>query len=176
MVGADPFEILGLPDDASASEIAGARRNLAKSAHPDVGGSVAEMQVINAAADAARVLVETNRDGAGAPERPHTGPDRVSEDHPSFTVEALPVQAFEALLAVAATLGDVVDDEPPYVLETIMMPPLACWCRLSLVPDAGASTISIEIANEPGQPPIDIELVRDTWIAALNDLDWETLG
>ncbi len=175
MVGVDPFEILGLPDDASASEIAGARRNLAKSAHPDVGGSVADMQVINAAADAARTLVETNRDDPGSPVRPHTEPHRVRHDHPSFTVEALPVQAFEALVVAAAMLGDVVDDDPPYVLETIMMPPLACWCRLSLVPDAGASTISIEIANEPGQLPIDIELVRDAWIASLNNLDWEAL-
>lgn len=176
MVGVDPFAILGLPDDASASEIDTARRTLAKSAHPDVGGSVADMQVINAAADAARSLVETSRDDQGSPTRTPTGPDRVSQDHPSFTVEALPAQTFEALLVVAALLGEVVDDDPPYVLEAIMIPPLACWCRLCLVPDAGASTISIEIANQPGQPPIDIEFVRDAWIAALNDLDWEAMG
>jgi hypothetical protein len=167
MVGVDPFTILGLERTATVSEIDAARRFLAKSAHPDHGGSVVEMQRINAAAQAARALAVVRS--------PVDSVVQVSQDHPSFTIEALPVRAFEALLIVADLLGELIDDDPPYQLEVLLDQPLPCWCRLSIVPDAGASTVSIEIGNQPGDPAIDIDSVRDAWIVALNSLDWNAL-
>ena len=91
-------------------------------------------------------------------------------DAPSFTIDALPAEAFEALLVVAATLGDVIDDDPPYVLECLLGDPVACWCRLELVPDAGSSTVSLAVGgvDHAAHPPA--EDVRDVWVAELNRL------
>jgi hypothetical protein len=101
------------------------------------------------------------------------GVDHVASDVPSFTVEALPVETFEALLVVAADIAQVLDDDPPYRLDTVLGSPLECWCRLEVVPDAGASTVSLFIGrlDDRRAPPPDV--VRDLWIAALNDLDWD---
>ena len=148
----NPWELLGLAPGASADEIHAARRRLAKQVHPDAGGDPAAMQAINAAADAA----------LRATPAPATvrWPQRVHVDHPSFVVEALPAEAFEWLLVATAELGELIDDDPPYRLEAALAEPTA-WCRLTLVPDAGASTVSIE-------SDIDPETVRDLYIAALN--------
>lgn len=169
----DPFAVLGLTTDADADQVIEARRRLAKSLHPDVGGSVVEMQRINAAAEGALALL-----GAGVipvDERP--GADvpawgAVRHDHPSFTVEALPVEAFEGLLVVASWLGDLISDDPPYVLEIALADPVRGWCRLELVPDAGASMVSLSVASEPGCSAPHIDAVRDLWIDGLNRIDW----
>ena len=83
------------------------------------------------------------------------------------------MEVFEALLVAAAVLGEVLDDDPPYRLETRLDAPLACWCQLDVVPDAGASTVSLVIAplSEQGRP--DVLAVRDAWIRELNALDWD---
>ena len=96
-------------------------------------------------------------------------------DHPSFTVEALPAEAFEALLVVASWLGDLVDDDPPYGLEVALTEPMGGWCRLDLVPDAGASTVSVAVAGAPGHPVPSVEAVRDAFVDGLNRLDWGSL-
>lgn len=179
----DPFTVLGLPPTAAVDDVEAARRRLAKSAHPDVGGSLDAMQRINAAADdAVRLLTRTSqRTPASSPgprpaPQPTPGPRFARRDHPSFTIEALPVEAFEGLLIVAGWLGDLIDDDPPYALEVAMTRPYQGWCRLDLVPDAGASTVSLVVAGEPGSPPPDIDAVRDAWIGGLNQLDWADLG
>ena len=104
------------------------------------------------------------------PERvPRTG-SRLSHDVASFTIEALPAEAFEALLVVATWLGEVVDDDPPYRLDVVLGEPLVAWCRLELVPDAGASTVAVTLgAIDAGGVP-DLDVVRDVWVAALNSL------
>ena len=100
---------------------------------------------------------------------PRTG-SRLSHDVASFTIEALPAEAFEALLVVASWLGEVVDDDPPYRLDVVLGEPLVAWCRLELVPDAGASTVAVTLgAIDAGGVP-DLDVVRDTWVAALNSL------
>jgi hypothetical protein len=76
------------------------------------------------------------------------------------------------LLVVSNWIGEVLDDDPPYRLDTHLHEPAPCWCRLELVPDAGASTVSITLANEAGQPVPEIEQVRDIWIEQLNRYDW----
>jgi hypothetical protein len=180
----DPFAVLGLGRDASVEQIESARKAFARSLHPDVGGSVTEMQRINAAADEAVRLVSTHPPPAPPPDPPAASAAAASTqpamvwrfDHPSFTVEALPAAAFEALLVVATWLGETIDDDPPYRLDVEMTEPVAGWCRLDLVPDAGATTVSVTIGVERGAGEPDVELVRDAWIAGLNSLDWAEIG
>lgn len=94
----------------------------------------------------------------------------MQHDMPSFVIEALPVEAYEALLVVASWIGEVLVDDPPYLLEVHLTEPAPCWCRLDLVPDAGSSTVSLTVApvEATGAPPVDD--VRDVWVANLNRL------
>jgi hypothetical protein len=171
----DPFSVLGLGPDATLEEVRVARRRLARAAHPDHGGDEARMREINQAFDQAvkailrpAAVVPTPapapRPSRAAP--PPGSPRRVAMhvqyDAPSFTVDALPAEAYEALLGVAPPLGEVLVDDPPYLLEVRVYEP-ACWCRLELVPEAGGSTVSLTVAGA-----VDVETVRDLWVAALN--------
>ena len=140
------------------------------------------MQELNAAVDAALAAVASQSGASGGSStprrsrRPSAAPrGGVRHDHPSFTIEALPAEAFEGLLLAAAELGDLIDDDPPYLLEVSMATPPA-WCRLEIVPDAGASTVSITTARAPGSPTPDVDEVRDVWVDALNRLDWRDPG
>lgn len=163
----DPFAELGLTPEATESEIREARRRLAKRHHPDTGGDDVRMGAVNAAAaEALRVRAARTEKGASVEV------DHVTSDVPSFTVEALPVETFEALAVVAGDIGEVVDDDPPYRLDVVLHQPLRCWCRLDVLPDAGASTVSLLVgALDDGLAPSTV-IVRDLWVAALNDLDW----
>lgn len=189
---ADPFRRLGLdPTGADAAAVRAARRRLARDLHPDVvGGDGAAMRELNAAAAAALAALagrvprpavdagpSVSTDQPLTPRRPgdHPGPG-LRRDHPSFTVEVLPAEAFEALVVVASWLGEVIDDSPPYALEVLLTDPLSVWCRLDLVPDAGATTVSLSIGPGPTAVRMPaVEEVRDLWVAALNRLDWSTL-
>ncbi len=95
---------------------------------------------------------------------------RLAHDVASFTIEALPVEAFEALLIVATWLGEPLDDDPPYRLDVLLGEPFGCWCRLDLVPDAGASTVALTLGSIDGRPVPDLDTVRDAWVAELNSL------
>ncbi|HSL74822.1 MAG TPA: J domain-containing protein [Ilumatobacteraceae bacterium] len=180
----DPFATLGLRSDASADDVRAARRELAKRHHPDRGGDADLMQAVN---DAARQALR--RIDAGSAVEPPAAPTEserraptprpagdvggsYSTDAPSFTVEALPVETFEGLLIVASWLGEVLDDDPPYALEVQLHEPMACWCRLDVVPDAGASTVSLTVAGIDGARAPDVIAVRDLWIDQLNHVDW----
>jgi curved DNA-binding protein CbpA len=193
---ADPFEVLGLGRQASLADVRAARRRLAFEAHPDRGGDETRMREINGAFDAAvahltgrRPLdsaqppsppagARSDRDAPGSSgwsarrprERVVRGGRRVQHDAPSFVIEALPVEAYEALLVVASWIGEVLVDEPPYLLDTHLDQPSPCWCRLELVPDAGSSTVSLTVAGVDGELPPDVEEVRDLWVAQLNTL------
>jgi hypothetical protein len=188
----DPFAVLGLPAaGVTPSDVIEARRRLAKISHPDVGGDAAEMQRVNEAAEAAlRLLAAAAPSGASpgaspgaAPAAPRPssttagarrfGPTLV--DHPSFTIEALPAEAFEGLLVVTSWYGDLAHDDPPYAMEVLLHDPTPCWCRIDLVPDAGASSVSLAVAAEPGGPAPDVEVVRDLLVEGLNRLDWSDL-
>lgn len=83
-------------------------------------------------------------------------------------IDALPVEAFEALLIVSSWIGEVLVDDPPYLLEVHLIEPSPCWCRLDLVPDAGASTISLTVAQIGDAPAPLLDDVRDTWVSNLN--------
>jgi hypothetical protein len=182
----DPFATLGLPDDADEHQVRAARRRLAKERHPDTGGDAADMTALNAATNDALDAIarrtspppasgptDHGRPAQRSPDGSWVGAERVVTDVPSFTVEALPVEAFEALLVVASWIGEVLDDDPPYRLEVLLREPAECWCALDLVPDAGASTVSLQVATIGGRPAPGVEAVRDVWITHLNQLDWD---
>ena len=176
-----PYEVLGVLPDATAEELAAARRRRARTLHPDVGGDAAAMQALNQAYDAAVALLSSP---PPPPPPPPTTPPPVpppsvlrrrstrgvEHDSPSFTIDVLPVEAFEALLVVCSWMGEVLVDDPPYLLEAFVRDPEPCWCRLDLVPDAGATTVSLMVAGVDGAPTPDPELVRDEWVANLNRL------
>ena len=178
---ATPHSILGVSTSASAHEIRTARRELARVHHPDAGGDAAVMQRVNAAAAQALRLLDATGDavknagGSSPPSESAAGWVGTTRDVPSFTIEALPAEAFEALLVATAELGEVEDDDPPYELRTLLSPPLACWCQLDVVPDAGASTVSVSIAPVEGHRPPPLVDVRNAYITALNGLDWSSL-
>ncbi|RLE17238.1 MAG: hypothetical protein DRJ50_14295 [Actinobacteria bacterium] len=175
---------LGLPLQANAAEINSARRRLAQEHHPDVGGDPTLMQEINAAAATALRSVEVH-EPTDSSEEPWRAPSPskstddwagVTRDVASFTVEALPVEAFEGLLVAAASMGVLIDDDPPYRLDVDLEDPIRCWCRLDVVPDAGSSTVSLTIgavgAQGENEAPPSVDVVRDVWVDALNQLDW----
>ncbi len=142
--------ILELELGASKDDIRRARRRLARAAHPDVGGTDQDMALIN---EAYLVLVS---EAVDAEDRlgDHVG-DRHGErdvredflardvDRPSFVIDCLPVEAFDFLIMAARVLGDVADEDPPYLLDVLLEDPPMTWCRLEIVPDAGGSTVSI---------------------------------
>lgn len=172
----DAFEVLGLGPGASLADVRAARRRLAFESHPDRGGDPQRMQEINRAFERA-VATLTGRT-LRTPTPPPTPPAArsrprptrwVERDEPSFTIDVLPVEAFEALLIVAATLGEVLVDDPPYLLEAHLHDPAPCWCRLELLPEAGGSTVILTVAGVDAPAP-PIEEVRDRWIDELNRL------
>ena len=145
------------------------------------------MQTVNAAAGQALRMLADHPDSQGAAQTGantsatadvdlEADQDWVPEqrDVPSFTVEALPAETFEALLVACAELGEIEDDDPPYELRTRLASPLACWCQLDVVPDAGASTVSVSIAPLDGEALPTIVEVRNAWITSLNGLDWSS--
>ncbi len=87
----------------------------------------------------------------------------VDQDSPSFTVDALPAETFEALLVALSWIGELVDDDPPYRLECLLNEPEPCWCRLDVVPDAGGSTVSIAVVSVADGNRVSAVAVRDTW-------------
>jgi len=188
---ADPFAVLGLERDASIADVRAARRRLAFELHPDRGGSADAMRELNEAFDAAIAhltgrrplfVSEPHDAAAGGPAPVPTAPPpgrpfrvrgprwvgRAQHDAPSFVIDALPAEAYEALLIVTSWIGEVLVDDPPYVLETHLNEPSPCWCRLDLVPDAGASTVSLTVAQIGDDPPPLLDDVRDVWVANLN--------
>jgi hypothetical protein len=193
-VADDPFAVLGLDARATLAEVRAARRRLAFELHPDRGGDADGMRRLNLAFEQAvahvtgRVVHEAGRpasssDPAPGASTPPPGPSAptaaratrrrpvrwVERDEPSFTVDRLPAEAFEALAIVATWLGEVLVDDPPYVLEVHLYDPAPCWCRLELLPEAGGSIVNLVVAGVD-QPPPPIDDVRDRWVSALNQL------
>ncbi|MEI6298362.1 MAG: J domain-containing protein [Actinomycetota bacterium] len=173
MATRDPFAVLLIDKTASAQEIRRAWRERARTVHPDVGGSDAAMQELNEALRNALELVEVAR------EQKVVVPVLVrrQRDVSSFTVDALPAECYEALLVVAGICGAISHDEPPYQLEFSLHDAevdgfLHGWCRCDLVPEAGATTVSLLVGSEKSSDGISVEEVRDYLVANLNAIDW----
>ena len=165
----DPFALLGVDSAADEATIRRAFRTLARVEHPDVGGDESRMALLlDAYANALAIAQSRGAKSSGTP-----GPrSRVERDVASFTVDALPVVAHEALLTVAAVLGDVAEDDPPYLLEFVIREGEGVWCRCDLVPDAGSTTVSVTVSPVSDEPLLRCETVRDLIVAELNSLDW----
>ncbi len=179
----DPFAELGVGPDADEAALRAARRRLAKGLHPDhEGGDAVRMRRLNEAFDEALEVLARRGEQPGQsaeagpranepPQRaPARAPGRIAHDVASFTIEALPAEAFEALLIVATWLGEVVVDDPPYQLDVELAEPYSCWCRLDVVPDAGSSTVAVTLVATDGATLPDLDAVRDAWVATLNQL------
>ena len=175
---ADPFIVLGVPPSADAGALRTAWRRLAMEAHPDRGGSATRMRALNIAFEEAMARVKLGEAAPVSVERPPPpepgrsptgdgGSRWLERDEPSFVVEALPAEAFEALVVVAGWMGEVLVDDPPYLLEVHLHDPAECWCRLELLPEAGASTVMLTVSGVEGVGP-PIEAVRDRWVANIN--------
>jgi hypothetical protein len=185
----DPWLVLGVAPGSSLADARAARRRLAKQLHPDlhaagpaaeqaelaarmtlVNQALSEIEAVLAAADAPSPGPATpgpTPAATAAPQPAHaTGPG----DPESFSVECLPVDAFEALFLAAYGLGDILVAEEPYLLELYLSEP-ACFCRLQLVPEAGGSLVTVEVspaadADEGPEPAA----VVDVLVAELNAL------
>lgn len=182
----ESYEILGVAIDATQDEIIAARRRLARTAHPDSGGTHGAMVEINEACRvllAARSAVSAIRSSGGEGATPPTvatedtddGADATEgrrrhgfRDAPSFVINALPVEAFDIMLVAAANIGEVVDDDPPYLLEVLVREPGPLWCRFELFPDAGSTTVMLSCDVEVGYRVYSIEEIRDLWISLIN--------
>ena len=173
----DPYALLGVSPGVDRATLGVARRRLARKLHPDhPGGDAETMRRINQAYEA--VLADLDAASTAAPVPSTTSPSpaagrpggggRVAHDVASFTIEALPAEAFEALLIVTGVLGELLDDDPPYQLDAVLGEPFDCWCRLDLVPDAGASTVAVTLASIDGRPLPELDAVRDAWVRELN--------
>ncbi len=159
--------LLGLGDDFDDVALRRARRLALIANHPDHGGSREKLDAVECAYT---VLSSEKADLANGAVRFRVEDVvrlRRGSDRPSFTIEALPVDAYELLLMAAAELGDVADDDPPYRLEVRMSEPPSTWVSLELVPDAGASTVSLVVES---QVALDIDRVRDAWVDTINAL------
>jgi hypothetical protein len=169
MVDDSYYRLLGVTRSSSIEEIVSARRLLAREFHPDRGGDPQYMALINLAFDAIVAGHSDQDPNAVLQVREQVATTDVvtkfSIDRPSFTMNALPVVAYEVLLLAARVLGDVSSDEPPYLLEVQLEDPPMTWCRLELVPDAGSSIVSLifDRATSPQE-------IRDLWVRTINEI------
>ena len=174
MTSRDPFLVLSVERGASADEIRRAWRERARTVHPDVGGTDAAMQELNEALHSALAYVDVVSIATVA-----NSPllVRRERDVSSFTVDVLPAECFEALLIVAGISGAISHEEPPYQLEfslhdSDVTGALNSWCRCDLVPEAGATTVSLLVGTETSAEGISVEEVRDYLVANLNAIEW----
>lgn len=166
--------MLSVERGASADEIRRAWRERARTVHPDVGGTDAAMQELNEALHSALAYVDVVSivSVANSPLLV-----RRERDISSFTVDVLPAECFEALLIVAGISGAISHEEPPYQLEfslhdSDVTGALNGWCRCDLVPEAGATTVSLLVGTETSAEGISVEEVRDYLVANLNAIEW----
>lgn len=165
----DPRAVLGVGPDATAAQLRRARRRLAKQLHPDLHADATRaeaerrMAQVNLAFDQLLGTVAVPVPPAARPAaRPPAG---ARAD--AFAIEALPVDAFEATLLAAVELGDVVRAEEPYLMAVLLDFPGPCQCLLELAPDAGGTTVTIDLAPRHFGTMPTVEAVRDALVAEI---------
>lgn len=162
----DPYEVLGLGPDASWEDVRAARRRLAKALHPDLhpgaGGMEAQRRLaaVNRAVDQLRAGREPYQPPSEGP-----GVDTRPVDAVSFTIEASPAVAFEAVLLAAVELGDVIHVDEPTLLGVLLDDPGPCQCLVELSSEGGNSVLTLDVGPRSyGQCPTVTE-VRDALVA-----------
>ena len=178
MTVAENHLLLGLDPGASHEQIREARRSLSLLHHPDRGGDPEMMARINRAADEllagsterVRVATDVSSTTATSPSAERT----VVVDRPSFTIDVLPVEAHEVLSLALVSIGEIMDDDPPYVLEFIVFDAARngerVWYRADIVPDAGSSTVSLSTEARYFD---ELEHLRDRLVGEINSLGFE---
>jgi hypothetical protein len=162
----DPWAVLGIAPGSTLEQARAARRRLAKLVHPDLhlGATAAEqaelsarMTVVNRAlaqiegsvdavdSVAAADPLDGGRDLGHPGDPAHPAGPAGPSDPDSFSVGWLPAEAFEALFLAAYGLGDILEADEPYLLELYLSEP-ACFCRLTLVPEAGGSLVTVDVS------------------------------
>lgn len=165
--------MLDLGETFDNRELAAARRRALLRHHPDHGGSREMLERVELAAEVLSAFSSTAVSEKSAPAESRIPPatrrtGRLVQDCPSFTIDILPVEAFEALVLAAAALGaDIADEDPPYLLEVLLRSPVVAWCRCEVVPEAGGSIITL--TSDVGDQHA-LEQLRDLWIDAINEL------
>jgi len=165
----DPWVVLGLAPGASLEEARAARRRLAKELHPDLHGDqerAGRMTLVNQALTQIEAGWSAPPELAAAEARETTPPGTAEggaarvfpADSDSFSLDWLPAEAFEALFLAAYGLGDILVADEPYLLEVYLAEP-ACFCRLTLAPEAGGSLVTVDVS-----PPADALAAPETAI------------
>lgn len=176
----DALRLLGLDESATVDDVHAARRRLARSFHPDLGGVADDMVRVNVAVDIVLTRLRTfdpmSSPSSTAPATSNTFPPTKAStggsyevrswmvDRPSFVIDVLPVDAFEWIVLAARVLGEIVDDDPPYAVDVLLESRVDRWCRLEIVPDAGSSTVSIVAEN------VDPAELVELWVTTINEL------
>lgn len=165
-------DLLELGEHFDISDLVSARRRALRRHHPDHGGSREMMERVEAAVG---LLAESLSISPSQTVAAEVGlaydsrrQGRLVHDCPSFTIDVLPVEAFEILLLAAAALdADVAVEDPPYLLEVLLRSPVVAWCRCEVVPEAGGSIITLtsDIGDHDS-----LEHLRDLWIGSINEL------
>ena len=152
--------------EATAGSVRQARRGLAKLHHPDVvaggGGGAA------AVADASARLTLVNRatdlalaDLAARPEAPAPPPAGDDAADAAFSIDLLPVEAFELVLLAFSAIGDPKVVDEPYLLEGQVDDPYLGAARVELAPEAGGSIVTVTtwpISRAPTPAPTATEV------------------
>jgi hypothetical protein len=161
---ADAYRTLGLEPGAPWDDLRAAHRSLAKTLHPDrAGGDHRAMVSVNTAF--AAIVAARPVDDLREPPLPPSPPSQPSQpsqpvvtgsgaddDPVTFSVNVLPVEAFEAVLIATSFLGDPWVIDEPYELSALLDPPIACRCHLSLVPEAGGTIVTVRVTGRGSQP------------------------
>lgn len=178
MTATENHRLLGLDPSASHEQIREARRSLSLLHHPDRGGDPETMARINRAAD--ELLAESSEPTRVAtsyssmPTTASSAERAVVVDRPSFTIDVLPVEAHEVLTLAVGSIGEIMEHDPPYVLEFVLADAERMgdrvWCRADIVPDAGSSTVSLLTEARDGE---DVERLRDLLVREINSLGFE---
>jgi len=142
------------------------QRALMKRAHPDAGGSHSAFIDVTRAVEILLSRAQIRK--------PPSNDSFVGSksDHPSFTIDVLPVEAYEYIFVAANVLGQVADEDPPYSLQVLLNEPQHCWCLISVVPEAGCSIVSITVhnADDSRNRTFNLEEIRDMWVSTINEV------
>ena len=165
----DPWAVLGVAPGSSWEDVRSAYRRLAKTVHPDITGSDASrMAEINRAFGELALSRAPEPAPVPAPPAP---PAPVSQlDEAGFSIDVLPVEAFDLVYMAAASLGDPWVIDEPYQLVARLDPPLACRAHIDLVPEAGGSIVTFRIEPLRGFDPPSARRVTGAFVAELQRL------
>ena len=161
----DARAVLGVGPDASDAQLRRARRRLAKELHPDVHDDRTRAEAQRRMAQVNRAFDELHAALANGVVLAPGPPPEAAAAADAFAIEALPVHAFEATLLAAVELGDVIRAEEPYLLAVLLDHPGPAQCLLELAPDAGGTTVTIDLSPRHFGTVPTVQAVRDALVA-----------